>query len=345
MKVSLLTCTALAIFTGCVVPPDEPAGQPGPCFNATCLPEPTCGDGVCAPGESFMCPSDCAITPAPVCPQAIDLPRQVPVDVPGSTTGAASAPDPASCGGGVVGPQRVYDFHALAAGRYQISVTAPFAAVLDVQLGTCKGAELACSVSSAPVTVSLVTGQSSAITIAGVGSASGTYVLHIEKEPDACGDDVCEAGETSSSCPADCSTSTGTGTSASTCGDGICSADETSGSCPVDCDSNSLSGGDGTTGGGTTTDTGSGDGSTSDGSDDGTVDDGSDDGSDDGDDGSDDGDDGGDDGGDEGDDGADSGIPHPRHGQQIHHVTAQPASAARAPENVLGEHAPSNNQR
>lgn len=42
-----------------------------------------------------------------------------------------------------------------------------------------------------------------------------------------CGDGVCDTGETSASCPKDCT--------ASTCGNNVCDASETSTSCPADC--------------------------------------------------------------------------------------------------------------
>jgi len=43
-----------------------------------------------------------------------------------------------------------------------------------------------------------------------------------------CGDNVCSSGETSTTCPADC-------TAAGTCGDNVCSSGETSTTCPADC--------------------------------------------------------------------------------------------------------------
>ncbi|HEY3351840.1 MAG TPA: 3D domain-containing protein [Polyangia bacterium] len=73
--------------------------------------------------------------------------------------------------------------------------------------------------------------------VAGVGTAPAPTP--------SCGDGDCGAGETCSSCPADCG-ACASGGAGTTCGDGWCDSDETCASCPADCGTCS-SGGSGTT--------------------------------------------------------------------------------------------------
>jgi hypothetical protein len=62
--------------------------------------------------------------------------------------------------------------------------------------------------------------------------AFGSWAPYYPGQPDVCGNDVCQGGETSSTCPADCAP---TPTTTTSCGDGECGASETSSACPGDC--------------------------------------------------------------------------------------------------------------
>jgi hypothetical protein len=80
----------------------------------------------------------------------------------------------------------------------------------------------------------------------GVDCRYFNYSIHISCQPNLCGNDICDAGETFESCPADCTCGNGTcddGEIAHTCptecrpvcGDGYCDSNETPQSCWADC--------------------------------------------------------------------------------------------------------------
>jgi hypothetical protein len=210
-----------------------------------------CGDGVCEGlfGETTgTCPSDCPVIPppsggtssppAPVC-DTISLGVTVPIDLTDTTVGAEPAIDAASCGDGATVPTQSYTWIAFAAGVYTFSATADFPLVMDVQHGACDGTEAACDAAQATdaVTVTRVmqAHEEVQISLAGEGSATGNYELTIVRQPDACGDTVCEASETTDSCPTDCPAAPTGGDTGSTCGDGVCEAGESNATCSIDC--------------------------------------------------------------------------------------------------------------
>ncbi|MBS3076201.1 hypothetical protein J4481_00470 [Candidatus Pacearchaeota archaeon] len=78
----------------------------------------------------------------------------------------------------------------------------------------------------------------------GGGSSSGGSSLFNYTNEDFCGDFVCEAGESCSSCAQDCGSCFSGGGSnvyASECGDAFCDIDETSDTCPEDCEARKAS--------------------------------------------------------------------------------------------------------
>jgi hypothetical protein len=199
-------------------------------------PAPTCGDGVCEADESCSsCPDDCGTctAPVPVCENTPLQPQLLTLT--GTTVGAAAQADTASCGDGETGPMQTYTWGATVAGVYVVSLSATFPAVLDVRHALCGGEDFACDASeqtnATQVTLPLTAGDLVQILVAGEGGASGTYQLQITQNADACGDGVCEAGESSDTCPADC----GEPTPTSFCGDGVCDPGEDSVSCSGDC--------------------------------------------------------------------------------------------------------------
>ena len=245
-------CALLAVLAGCMdLSPIAPPGTPGgPTFGDSrcgdgvctfgesiatcpgdCAPRPYCGDAFCEPGETpLSCPDDCwSVPPPPPACTEDDLGSALPLDVTGTTAGAASSVDTASCGDGAAAPTAIYQWTAPSAGRYAIAATGGFAIVLAVTGGDCAGSELACTTAS--TTVGLGAGQRIAIAITGTAGASGAYELTIARLPDACGDGVCEAGEACDACAADC----GSCPPPPVCGDGSCESGEDSTSCASDC--------------------------------------------------------------------------------------------------------------
>ncbi len=233
-----MTCLALVIFTGCLQEPGSwdssvPPPPPGPPSPGS--PLPSCGDGVCVPGEDCSsCPADCGVCP-PVCTAAIDLGTGVPVDRNDDSTAASTELDGATCGDGATGPTLHYAWTATQPGVYEITATGTFPLVLDVHQGDCNAPEADCATALATATATsrlpLDGYQTLTIVIAGQGGRAGDVHLHIERLPDACGDGVCELGEDCSSCDQDC----GTCTTPPSCGDGVCDAGESCDSCPSDC--------------------------------------------------------------------------------------------------------------
>ncbi len=210
-----------------------------------CPAPPVCGDGVCTTGEACTsCPADCGTCPPPC--DATELGALSSVDIAGSSSAAPAQRDTASCGDGATGPTLRYQWIAPDAGRYTISVGGGFVVVLDARFGTCYGAGAGCATAAAgqvaSVDIGAQAGQAFTIAIAGQDGASGDFHLRVTREPDACGDQVCEASESCSACETDCGACAPT----PTCGDGVCDAGEDCGSCASDCGACMSYCGDGT---------------------------------------------------------------------------------------------------
>jgi hypothetical protein len=270
MRTFLLAATLLA---GCFdLQPEPPPPLQLPPLPQPQPPRPTppyvpaCGDGVCSTGEAISCPIDCP-TP-PVCNED-PQPESLSLDLTGTTVGGIAQDDRAPCGDGEPGLARTYSWSAAQSGSYTIAATADFPIIVDVRRGSCEGSDLTCDAAQATdatsAIVALYAGQRIQLVLDGEGGSSGTFHLTIVRNPDSCGDGVCEAGEACDACAADCGTcppppvcgdgvceagendatcSSDCGSSTSTsnsCGDGICDATETSASCPIDCSSTTTS--------------------------------------------------------------------------------------------------------
>jgi hypothetical protein len=233
MRLLISTSLLLALFTGCQLaqplPPTPPAVSPQPAL-------PYCGDGTCdSPFETpISCPEDCpAPAPSPPsppspprCPDSIDLGSALPLDRMDTTTGAPAATDRASCGDGTSAPAIVYEWTAAENGVYRFSVTASFAAVLQLRRSDCLGGEQACTASQTDV--QLTAGEPIGIAVTGDAGASGDFELAITRLPAVCGNGICEANEQCDECTADCG-------ACPYCGDGTCDAGESCDSCSSDC--------------------------------------------------------------------------------------------------------------
>ncbi|MFH1531259.1 MAG: trypsin-like serine protease [Pseudomonadota bacterium] len=226
---------------------------------------PQCGNGVCEVGESTQsCPQDCQESPAGgfwdpcqssadcaanmVCVETDDGGRCVTFcsDV-GSASGCpagatcVSLQDPqpgqegvcyimeSSCGDGACGqgetaancPQDCGDGGGCGGITYEGCCDG------DV-LKYCEGDQITEGACEAGTCGWDASGQFYNCGMSGGADPSGAYPKACGTGP-VCGDGSCDAGETASSCPADC------GTVGPICGDGSCDAGETATSCPADC--------------------------------------------------------------------------------------------------------------
>jgi len=195
----VLTMVAVALFSGCLQTPSVPDLQPFP---------PSQPD----PGQPASCPAARILAGASV-------------DV--TATLAGARPDRASCSDGADGPFADFTWTAPASGQYRITVTAPIAVTLDVRGGSCTAGELACRTGDTLAIVERAFPAGEGVTLQVAADTAGTIDLRIEQLPDACGDNLCEASESTATCPADCP--------ATVCGDGVCEVDEDASSCAIDC--------------------------------------------------------------------------------------------------------------
>ena len=99
-------------------------------------------------------------------------------------------------------------------GQFRITVTGATPHVVDVRGGNCNALELACrpASTSAMEVERQVLPANDQLTIE--VSGDGAFELTIAQLPDVCGDNLCEASESSASCPSDCPVVV--------CGDGRC---------------------------------------------------------------------------------------------------------------------------
>lgn len=112
------------------------------------------------------------------------------VSVSGDITCAFDQVPPASCGDGTAGPDASFVYTAPVAGLYEFSTEgSSFDTVLSLRLGTCTGAELACSDDVGPelaqsrLSVALAPGQTVVATIEGKGEAAGLFLLSVAASP------------------------------------------------------------------------------------------------------------------------------------------------------------------
>jgi len=189
----------------------------------------TCGDGLCAVGESFeTCPEDCT----PVCGDIVCTGDESSQTCP-EDCGAACGDG--VCNGGEDSATCASDCGPTCGDGACNGNETPAACPADC------GAACGDAVCNGDETTVTCPADCGALCPDGVCNGDETSAACPEDCGTTCGDGSCNGGETSLTCPADCGAS---------CGDGACNGAESSSDCPADCGSAC---GDGACNGGETT--------------------------------------------------------------------------------------------
>lgn len=218
-------------------------GLPKKCFGDIST-GPECGNGQCESGETTSsCPADCKTTTNPVCGDGqcngSETPSTCPADCKTTTTG--------KCGDlKCTSPENI-ETCSLDCDTSNFQTISCLQSACGPQTSACiANTDCVKFLSCAAACKGNSSCQSSCLE--GVSSSAQGLVINLGQcgqtnkclggdTGPVCGNGTCESGETTSSCPSDCKTTT-------KCGNGTCDSGETTSSCPADCKTTSAKCGD-----------------------------------------------------------------------------------------------------